>query len=118
MSDNLYNNALQNLIEENSTVLNEIRERAGTLPRSALVDFVCEMPDKASALAARQQLLEHLPPNNDRQIYAMSTDEEVECIVEEIISISAEAISEIELAILEVCQKHGGKEVHWGFLEE
>jgi len=113
--DSLESKTLQRLITENSIVLNDILNRAGKLPRTARVEFGCEMPDKASALAARQELMECLPPNNDRQIYVMTADGEVECRVDEIVNISSEVISRIELDIADICRKHGGGEVFWGF---
>ena len=115
MPDSLESQTLQRLIKENSAVLSDISKRAGTLPSSAVVEFGCEMPDKSSALAARQELVECLPLNDARQIYVMSADGEIECRVDEVASISAEAISEIELTIAGVCHKHGGGDVFWGF---
>ncbi|MGR3621067.1 hypothetical protein [Pseudophaeobacter sp.] len=118
MQENLETSILQNLLKENSAILNDIRNRAGTLPSSALVEFGCEMPDKSSALSARQELLTQLPPNDDRQIYVFSADGEVECRIDEVVNISPEAISEIEVIILSICQKHGGGDVFWGFEDE
>lgn len=117
MPDSSESKTLQRLITENSTILNDIRNRASKLPRTALVEFGCEMPDQPSAGAARQELIEHLPLNNERQVYVMAADGEIECRVDEVVSISAEAISEIELIIASICHKHGGGEVFWGFEE-
>ena len=120
MSDHLHDDTLlQSLIKENSTVLNDIRNRAGKLPRTAVVEFGCEMPDKSSALAARQELITQLPNlEDDAQIYTMSTDGEIECRIDTEMEISAKAISMIEIVIQVICQEHGGGEVFWGFERE
>jgi predicted nucleotidyltransferase len=77
--------------------------------------LLVKLPDKTSALEARKKLIEILPPKKGRHIFVKSTDGLVECKVYEVLNISPEAITELEVKILSICRELGGTEVFWEF---
>ena len=103
------------IFKENTHVLNSIIARNGNIYGPKMVNFRGLLQNKEDALEVRRLLEEVFESSKIEHLYAMSAEDGHEIILAIIIPVTAENITDIEVAMTEVCNPFGGENITWEF---